>query len=169
MWKVDAMERPWCWERLKAKEESGRKWDGLLTIPDSMDMNLGKLWEIVRDTDALSATVHGVANSCTRLGDWTTMVGKMAPQSYTHLHARNLWTHYIMWQKGSCKCNWCYGLWNREISSLIVSKAWACRCIHSQSFQKAIQTYWYLDFCISKHQEGNQLSHSVPWHLAART
>ena len=38
-------------------------------IIDSMDMNLSKLWEIVKDKGAWSATVHGVAKSQTQLGD----------------------------------------------------------------------------------------------------
>ena len=36
---------------------------------DAMDMNLGKLWEIVRDREAWRAAVHGVLKSWTRLGD----------------------------------------------------------------------------------------------------
>ena len=38
-------------------------------ITDAMNMNLGKLWEMVRDGEACCAAVHGVTKSQTRLGD----------------------------------------------------------------------------------------------------
>ena len=40
-------------------------------IIDSMDMNLSKLQETVKDREAWSAAVHGVAKRQTRLSDWT--------------------------------------------------------------------------------------------------
>ena len=39
--------------------------DGII---DSMDMNLGKLWEMVRDREAWRAAVHRLAKSQTQLG-----------------------------------------------------------------------------------------------------
>ena len=38
-------------------------------INDSVDMNLGKLWEIVRDREAWCAAVQGVIKSQTWLGN----------------------------------------------------------------------------------------------------
>ena len=41
-------------------------------IPDSMNVSVSKLWEIVKDREAWDSVVHGVAQSWTRLSDWTT-------------------------------------------------------------------------------------------------
>ena len=35
------------------------------SITDSMDMNLGKLWEMVQDREAWSAAIYGVTKSWT--------------------------------------------------------------------------------------------------------
>ena len=43
------------------------KW--LDDITNEMDMNLGKLWEMVRDRKAWCAAIHGVTKSQTRLSD----------------------------------------------------------------------------------------------------
>ena len=38
-------------------------------ITDAKNMNLGKLWEMVRNREAWRAAVHGVTKSQTRLGN----------------------------------------------------------------------------------------------------
>ena len=42
------------------------------SITDSKDMNLSKLWEMVKDREVWYAAVHGFAKSWMRLSNWTT-------------------------------------------------------------------------------------------------
>ena len=63
----DSLEKSPMLEKTEGRRRRGRqrmKW--LDSITDAMNMNLGKLREIVRDRQAWRAAVHGVAESWTQ-------------------------------------------------------------------------------------------------------
>ena len=63
-------------------------------ITDSMDMSLGKLWELVMDREAWRAEVHGVTKSWTRPSDWTEQVAQWV---------KNPPSRYEMWVWSLCQ------------------------------------------------------------------
>ena len=77
MWTANSLKNTLMLGKTEGKRRRCQRMRWLDSIINELDVNLSKLQEIVKDREAWSAVVHGVANSQTGLSDWTTRINSV--------------------------------------------------------------------------------------------
>ena len=73
IWRADSLETSLILGTIEGRWRRGwQRMRWLDSITDSMDMNLSKLWEMLKDWGVWYVAVHGVTKNWTQLSYWTT-------------------------------------------------------------------------------------------------
>ena len=72
MWRANSLEKALMLGKIEGRRGRGQQRIKCLdNITNSMNMNLSKLWQLVKHREAWPTAVHGVTNSQTWLSNWT--------------------------------------------------------------------------------------------------
>ena len=87
---ADSLERSLMLGKIEGRRRGHERMRWVDGITNAMDVNLGKIQEMVRDREAWHAIVHGVTKTWTWMGNWTTitMWTESKDSSFFHLSSR---------------------------------------------------------------------------------
>ena len=101
MRRTDSLEKTLMLGKSEGKRRRGwQRMRRLDSITESMNMNLSKLWEIVKDREGWRPSVHGLTNSWTWLSNWTITpphrqrIWSLGPDSWVHVEKTQQYFSY---------------------------------------------------------------------------
>ena len=123
MWRADSFEKTLILGGIGGKMRRGRQRMRLLNgFTNSMDMGLGKHWELVMIREAWRAAIHEVTKSQTWVSNWTELNWIQKELAENGLISRISWLH--LHSKWKDPCVWEQVDWAKDMQGCVSFKGW---------------------------------------------